>query len=92
MVATGLDLPPGTRGTVAPGVRRDRRVIQRSFNYGMKAKSGRSEILQLDQNPFSLARKMPLRTTSRITTRSDAALMKFISGAAVSQAANLMIG
>ena len=44
------------------------------------------------QNPFSLARKMPLPTTSRITTRSSAALMKFISRAAVFQAANLMIG
>src|SRR6266436_625820 len=35
---------------------------------------------------------MPLRITSRITTRSGAALMKSISRAAVSQAVNLMIG
>jgi hypothetical protein len=40
------------------------------------------------QKAISLAQKMPLR----ITTRSGAALMKSISRAAVSQAANLMIG
>ena len=40
------------------------------------------------QKAISLAQQMPLR----ITLRSGAALMKSISRAAVSQAANLMIG
>ena len=44
------------------------------------------------QDPLSLTQKMLLRTTSRITTRSGAALTKSISRAAVSQDASLMIG
>jgi hypothetical protein len=44
------------------------------------------------QDPISLAQKMLPRTTSRITTRSGAALTKSISSAGVSQAASLMIG
>ena len=44
------------------------------------------------QGLISLAQKMPQRISNRKTTRSGAALMKFISRAAASQAANLTIG
>jgi len=44
------------------------------------------------KEPFNLSPRTLLQTTGRITTRSGAVLTKSISKAAVSQAANLMIG
>src|SRR6266403_2689013 len=42
--------------------------------------------------PFRLTQKMPLQTTHKITTRSGAALMKFIRSAAACQDMSLRVG
>ena len=102
MVATCLDFPLGTRGKGRHWcAETDGNLAQfqrRNFNdegKGLRVchrRAGEARFSNSTQKPISLAQKMPLRITNRITTRSGAALMKSISRAAVSQAANLMIG